>query len=192
MTRYRPARRHPVQEPGIDEVASGIAERPPSQPPLGSFVSSSPLWRSGRQADSTTANRPPWPTRPLPDGTRGLFARHPFGVRRAVLRPLSLGKQYIRIPLGIRCPLTDASVPAGAPEFSLLPAENPSGNWVKVVQHIPLRVQIDTINTRVCAQQRCAGEVRRSGAGDGRQHAARPHISGDVPVARRPTQSKGA
>jgi hypothetical protein len=33
--------------------------------------------------------------------------------------------------------------------------------------------------------------VRRSGAGDGRQHAARSNIGGVVPVARRPTQSKG-
>ena len=40
--------------------------------------------------------------------------------------------------------------------------------------------------------QPCAGEVRRSGAGDGRQHAARSNIGGVVPVARRPTQSKGA
>ena len=39
--------------------------------------------------------------------------------------------------------------------------------------------------------QPCAGEVRRSGAGDGRQHAARSNIGGVVPVARRPTQSKG-
>jgi membrane fusion protein (multidrug efflux system) len=33
--------------------------------------------------------------------------------------------------------------PASASQFSLLPAENTSGNWVKVVQRIPLRVQID-------------------------------------------------
>jgi hypothetical protein len=39
--------------------------------------------------------------------------------------------------------------------------------------------------------QLCAGEVRRSGAGDGRQHAARSNIGGVVPAARRPTQSKG-
>jgi hypothetical protein len=39
--------------------------------------------------------------------------------------------------------------------------------------------------------QPCAGEVRRSGAGDGRQHAARSNIGGVVPVALRPTQSKG-
>ena len=40
---------------------------------------------------------------------------------------------------------TVASIgPAAQSEFSLLPAQNTSGNWVKVVQRIPLRVQIDT------------------------------------------------
>ena len=34
--------------------------------------------------------------------------------------------------------------PAGAQEFQLLPAQNTSGNCVKVVQRIPLRVRIDT------------------------------------------------
>jgi len=34
--------------------------------------------------------------------------------------------------------------PAAAQEFSLLPAQNSSGNWVKVVQRIPLRVRVDT------------------------------------------------
>jgi membrane fusion protein (multidrug efflux system) len=36
--------------------------------------------------------------------------------------------------------------PAAAEEFSLLPAENTSGNWVKIVQRIPMRVHIDTID----------------------------------------------
>jgi membrane fusion protein (multidrug efflux system) len=40
---------------------------------------------------------------------------------------------------------TVASIgPAAQSEFSLLPAQNTSGNWVKVVQRIPLRVEIDT------------------------------------------------
>jgi membrane fusion protein, multidrug efflux system len=40
---------------------------------------------------------------------------------------------------------TVASIaPAAQSEFSMLPAQNTSGNWVKVVQRIPLRVQIDT------------------------------------------------
>jgi membrane fusion protein (multidrug efflux system) len=33
--------------------------------------------------------------------------------------------------------------PASASSFSLLPAENTSGNWVKVVQRIPMRVRVD-------------------------------------------------
>ena len=34
--------------------------------------------------------------------------------------------------------------PAAAQEFSLLPAQNSSGNWVKVVQRIPMRIRVDT------------------------------------------------
>ncbi|MBK3745381.1 HlyD family secretion protein, partial [Paraburkholderia aspalathi] len=35
--------------------------------------------------------------------------------------------------------------PASGSSFSLLPAQNTSGNWVKVVQRIPMRVSIDDI-----------------------------------------------
>ena len=34
--------------------------------------------------------------------------------------------------------------PAAAEEFALLPAQNTSGNWVKVVQRVPMRVRVDT------------------------------------------------
>jgi membrane fusion protein (multidrug efflux system) len=34
--------------------------------------------------------------------------------------------------------------PAAAQEFQLLPAQNTSGNWVKIVQRIPMRVRVDT------------------------------------------------
>ena len=34
--------------------------------------------------------------------------------------------------------------PAAAQQFALLPPQNTSGNWVKVVQRIPLRVRVDT------------------------------------------------
>ena len=33
--------------------------------------------------------------------------------------------------------------PASGSEFSVLPAQNSSGNWVKVVQRIPVRIAID-------------------------------------------------
>ena len=34
--------------------------------------------------------------------------------------------------------------PRRGQEFSLLPAQNTSGNWVKVVQRVPMRVRLDT------------------------------------------------
>jgi membrane fusion protein (multidrug efflux system) len=37
-------------------------------------------------------------------------------------------------------------------EFALLPAQNASGNWVKVVQRVPVRISIDTAP----AIRRCA------------------------------------
>jgi membrane fusion protein (multidrug efflux system) len=37
--------------------------------------------------------------------------------------------------------------PAAAQEFSLLPAQNTSGNWVKIVQRVPLRVRVDTTDS---------------------------------------------
>ena len=37
----------------------------------------------------------------------------------------------------------ESIAPAGGSEFSILPAQNASGNWVKVVQRIPVRIRID-------------------------------------------------
>jgi membrane fusion protein (multidrug efflux system) len=37
----------------------------------------------------------------------------------------------------------DSISPASASSFSLLPAENTSGNWVKVVQRIPMRIRVE-------------------------------------------------
>jgi membrane fusion protein (multidrug efflux system) len=39
--------------------------------------------------------------------------------------------------------------PAAAQEFSLLPAQNTSGNWVKVVQRVPMRVRVDTTDRQM-------------------------------------------
>jgi membrane fusion protein (multidrug efflux system) len=34
--------------------------------------------------------------------------------------------------------------PAAAQQFALLPAQNTSGNWVKIVQRIDMRIRLDT------------------------------------------------
>jgi membrane fusion protein (multidrug efflux system) len=39
----------------------------------------------------------------------------------------------------------DSISPASASSFSLLPAENTSGNWVKVVQRIPMRILVNNV-----------------------------------------------
>ena len=44
--------------------------------------------------------------------------------------------------------------PASAASFSLLPAQNTSGNWVKVVQRIPMRVRIETPRGPAAAARR--------------------------------------
>jgi membrane fusion protein, multidrug efflux system len=40
--------------------------------------------------------------------------------------------------------IVESISPAAAQEFQLLPAQNTSGNWVKVVQRIPIRVRVAT------------------------------------------------
>jgi membrane fusion protein, multidrug efflux system len=40
--------------------------------------------------------------------------------------------------------IVESISPAAAQEFSLLPAQNTSGNWVKVVQRIPMRIRVNT------------------------------------------------
>ncbi|NBO65970.1 MAG: HlyD family secretion protein, partial [Acidobacteria bacterium] len=37
----------------------------------------------------------------------------------------------------------ESIAPNSGSEFSILPAQNTSGNWVKVVQRIPVRIRID-------------------------------------------------
>jgi membrane fusion protein (multidrug efflux system) len=42
----------------------------------------------------------------------------------------------------------ESVAPASGAEFSILPAQNTSGNWVKVVQRIPVRIRIDRNSAR--------------------------------------------
>ncbi len=45
--------------------------------------------------------------------------------------------------------VVDSVSPAAAQEFSLLPAQNTSGNWVKVVQRVPMRIRIDASDKKL-------------------------------------------
>jgi membrane fusion protein, multidrug efflux system len=39
--------------------------------------------------------------------------------------------------------VVESIAPNSGAEFSILPAQNSSGNWVKVVQRIPVRIRVD-------------------------------------------------
>jgi membrane fusion protein (multidrug efflux system) len=54
----------------------------------------------------------------------------------------------------------DSISPASSSSFSLLPAQNTSGNWVKVVQRIPMRVKIDPAPDQPPLRMGMSAEVR--------------------------------
>ena len=39
--------------------------------------------------------------------------------------------------------MVESIAPNSGSEFSVLPAQNASGNWVKVVQRIPMRIRVE-------------------------------------------------
>ena len=39
--------------------------------------------------------------------------------------------------------MVESIAPNSGSEFSVLPAQNTSGNWVKVVQRIPVRIRVE-------------------------------------------------
>lgn len=50
--------------------------------------------------------------------------------------------------------------PGTGSEFSLLPAENATGNWVKVVQRVPVRLEIDNLRSGRSLQSGLSAQVK--------------------------------
>ena len=50
--------------------------------------------------------------------------------------------------------------PATGAEFSLIPAQNASGNWVKVVQRIPVRIEVENSNPAEPLRAGMSAEVK--------------------------------
>jgi len=66
------------------------------------------------------------------------------------VRPGQLASVRVDTYPGVRWYGTVESLsPAAAQEFSLLPAQNTSGNWVKVVQRVQMRIRVDTSDVRM-------------------------------------------
>ena len=53
----------------------------------------------------------------------------------------------------------DSISPAGASDCSILPAQNASGNWVKVVQRIPVRIKISQQSGQPVLRSAMSAEV---------------------------------
>ena len=68
--------------------------------------------------------------------------------------------------------------PASGAEFSLLPPQNATGNWVKIVQRIPVRLQIDDQNARDASQILRAGMSAVVEIDTGAQHSIIGRIQG--------------
>jgi membrane fusion protein (multidrug efflux system) len=51
----------------------------------------------------------------------------------------------------------DSISPATGAEFSVIPAQNASGNWVKVAQRIPVRIHLDNVDAESTDQILRAG-----------------------------------
>ena len=49
----------------------------------------------------------------------------------------------IPIPAAPGRAVVESIAPNSGSEFSVLPAQNTSGNWVKVVQRIPVRIKVE-------------------------------------------------
>ncbi len=87
--------------------------------------------------------------------------------------------------------------PAAASQFSLLPAENTSGNWVKVVQRIPMRIAIDQASLKDNPPLR-AGMSAEVSVYTGHKRGAPSFLSGlfgggqSAPPANAPARPAGA
>jgi membrane fusion protein (multidrug efflux system) len=67
-------------------------------------------------------------------------------------------------------------------QSSLLPAENATGNWVKVVQRVPVRLNLSELDAEHPLQAGLSADVSidtqsRAGA------SAEPHVDGTTPKA---------
>ncbi len=81
----------------------------------------------------------------LVDTAHAWIAADPKETQLTYVRPGQPVSVFVDTYPGLEWRGTVASIsPAAAQEFSLLPAENTSGNWVKVVERIPMRVDVDT------------------------------------------------
>jgi membrane fusion protein, multidrug efflux system len=71
--------------------------------------------------------------------------------------------------------------PSTGSQFSLLPPENATGNWVKVIQRVPVRLQLADVEAGFLLQAGLSADVKvDTRSGDGEVAAPRATIAGSV------------
>jgi len=125
----------------VDEVQRQL-DHTVVKAPFAGIVTSVPSIAPGKYlAASTTAFY-------LVDTAHVWVAANPKETEMTYVRPGQPATITVDIYPDIQWHGTVESVsPATAQEFALLPAQNTSGNWVKVVQRVPMRVRVDTSKT---------------------------------------------
>jgi membrane fusion protein (multidrug efflux system) len=69
--------------------------------------------------------------------------------------------------------------PSTGSQFSLLPPENATGNWVKVVQRVPVRLQLDGVDAAFILQGGLSADVTvDTGSPDRKLAATGPTAAG--------------
>ena len=110
----------------VDELQVGAVSRRPAQPAF-SLVATDDLWVEANPKETDLTYRE---------------ARRRRRASRSMPIPAACGKAKV------------ASIsPATGAEFSVLPAQNASGNWVKVVQRVPVRLRVERAGR---TRRRCA------------------------------------
>lgn len=112
---------HSVVKAPFDGIATNV-----NSLQVGSYLEAS------QQAFSLVSNKNLW------------IAASPKETELTYVKPGQSADIYVDTYPGVQWKGTVQSIsPASGSSFSLLPAQNTTGNWVKVVQRIPMRVSID-------------------------------------------------
>ena len=102
-------------------------------------------------------------------------------------QPVTLTRRPVRRQRACTTARWPASAPAPARRFALLPAQNATGNWIKIVQRVPVRIALDPrelaehplqIGLSMQRRGRCARSRAARGCRSSRSNA--PAYSTDV------------
>ncbi len=142
-----------AQVPGVDpQVAAGRAAREKAQAALGRTVVRAPV--SGRvvQVSRLQVGQAAVAALPMLSIVRDDDARVEANFKETDLDAIRPGqKAEIRVDAYPDLKLTghvDSIGSGTGSEFSVLPAQNATGNWVKITQRVPVRIAIDSPSTR--------------------------------------------